>query len=280
MLHVIRHGRERGERMGIGRLLFPALLLAGVASCGLDESYTGLGKGAMPGDPLNPGESPAACAEDPECTCNCNCTGGPVADAESDGPTVIVDDLSDIAWRFDTLVLLGPFTGEVLGLLNDYFTTELEKKGLNVLLDVLSDDRETGELLLRIGAGEVSGEAYRFLDDGSEVGCTLDGDVFSTVKSAFLVFPNAALKPPQLPIRELELSGTVAVDGAAISAGKLTGALTVEEAAAITVLGLPLDQFLEQSDIPPDLDLDGDKTMDAWRFEFDFTASATSIKEP
>ncbi len=266
--------------MEFGRLLLAALLCVGVVACGIDETYTGLGKGALPGDPLNPREPAAACSSDPECTCNCNCTGGPAADVAEDVPLVVVDDLSGRSWRFDTLVLQGPFTGEVLGLLNDYFTKEIEKKGLNVLLDVLVDDRETGELTLRIGAGEVAGDAYRFLDDGSEVGCTLLGDSFSTVKPAFLVFPNAALKPPELPIRELKLDGTVAVDGSTLSQGKLIGALTVDEASGITVLGLPLDQFLEQSDIPPDLDLDEDGTKDAWEFRFDWTAAAITVKEP
>jgi len=263
--------------MGIARLLVSVLLVAGLASCGIDETYTGLGQGALPGDPLGQGEQPPVCTCEPEC--NCNCTGGPAADATEDVPLVVVDDLSARSWRFDSVILLGPFTGDVLGLLNDYFAKEVENKGLNVLLDVLLDDRLTGELSVRIGAGEVSGDGFAFLDAGSEVGCVLKGDHFDTDKSAFLVFPNAALKPPELPIRELKLSGVVAIDGGSIAEGKLIGALTVEEAADITVLGLALDQFLEQSDIPPDLDLDGDKTPDAWEFEFDWTATSTSIKE-
>ncbi|MBM4352655.1 MAG: hypothetical protein FJ109_02500 [Deltaproteobacteria bacterium] len=265
--------------MGIPRPLSVALPFLGLLACGIDETYTGLGKGALPGDPLNPKGQKVECTGTSDCTCNCNCAGGPAADAIEDVPLVEVADLSDRAYRFDSLVLNGPFTGEVLKLLNDYFASEVEKKGLNVLLDVLLDDRDTGELTLRIGAGEASGDSFAFQDDGSEVGCILEGDRFTTAKSAFLVFPNAALKPPELPIRELELSGRVAVDGSAIAEGKLVGALTVKEAAGITVLGLPLDKFLEQSDIPPDLDLDGDKTADAWEFEFEWTAQAATIQE-
>ena len=81
-----------------------------------------------------------------------------------------------------------------------------------------------------------------------------------------LIFPNALLDPPSLPITNLELAGRFDPDGESISDGALVGALTTEDARAISLLGADFVTFLAGLEVEPDLDLDGDGAFDAYRF--------------
>ncbi len=253
-------------------LLTLSLLLAFIPACGLDESYTGLGDGALPGDPLKPVEPSV------QCQVECECTGGSgPADTKPQGSDVVVADLADRGYRVDSLVLTGPMTGMIADQLNNYFSEQIEADGLNILFLVKEDDREAGTLVFRLGAGTAEDGEYTFVEDAGDLACQLDGDLFQSNEPSTLVIPNDALDPPTLPINELDVIGRFDLEGSAISEGQLAGALTQADADAIKILGLPLSSFLADSE--PDLDLDEDGTADAWLFEFDFTAVEAPVKE-
>ncbi len=244
------------------------------AACGIDETYTGLGDGALPGDPLNPTSQPAACEVE------CNCTGGAVpTDVQVQPSDVVVASLAGRAFRISELILVGPFEGLVADTLNNYFVEQIAIDGLNVLFQVQSDDRESGALIFQLGAGEVAGDGYKFIDEGAPLNCVLQGDLFQSSEPSKLVLPNAALDPPTLPVNELDVAGVVSEDGTALTQGSLVGALTMEDGEAIKILSLPLATFLADAEIEPDLDLDQDGTMDAWAFEFTFLATEATVEE-
>jgi hypothetical protein len=244
-----------------------AVLAVQLTACGIDETYTGLGDGALPGDPLNPIEQPAA-----------NCTEAAPSDVQVQPSDVVVATLAGRSYRISELTLVGPFEGLIADTLNNYFVEQIELNGLNVLLQVTSDDRESGELVFQLGAGDATEGGYAFVDAGEELKCVLQGDLFQSSEPSKLVLPNDSLDPPTLPVKELDVSGLVSVDGSALTQGSLVGALIMADGEAIKILGVPLATFLVDSEIPPDLDLDEDGTMDGWSFEFTFSALAASVE--
>lgn len=254
-------------------LIVLAAIAVQFAACGIDETYTGLGDGALPGDPLKPVEQPATCEVE------CNCTGGSPSDVLTPSDVVVVD-LEGRTYRVSELTLVGPFEGFIAEALNNYFLEQIEVDGLNVLFQVMSDDRESGALIFQLGAGEVAGDAYRFVDAGEELKCVLQGDLFQSVEPSKLVLPNDVLDPPTLPVNELAVSGLVSEDGTVLTEGSLVGALTMEDGQAIKIMTEPLAEFMTNAEIEPDLDLDDDGTMDAWAFEFTFSALEASVVPP
>ena len=65
------------------------LALGTITACDLDGTYTGLGDGALPGDPLNPWPMAATC----DCAGGGACPTADVATGEVDDGTLDVDDL-------------------------------------------------------------------------------------------------------------------------------------------------------------------------------------------
>lgn len=257
-------------------------LALGVLACGIEEFPTSLGRGAIPGDPLNPWPVPVEVS----CDVTCNCTGGgggadvPVQPPACDDVAFGVDDLSGRAWRFDALTLTAPIPpGLIADGLNDFFADEMEAGTLNVLLAVDADDRGTCALTGRLGSGEAAGGGHRFTGDPSPIALTLTNAGFETAEPSSLEFPNDLLTPPVLPLRDVALTGTFTADAGAIEAGTLTAVLTLEDARGITLMGTTFDVLLGSLDAPPDVDLDEDGTNDAWRFRGDFTAARTTLGE-
>ena len=257
----------------IANVLSLVFIFALAAGCGIDETYTGLGEGALPGDPLNPIDPVAECPDCP--SCNCNCGTGPVADVAPEvHGAMSVDDLAGFAWRFDSLAMTEPLTGDLGDGVNDYFSKEIEEGNLNVLLLVDKDDRETGELIMQIGAAEAKGAGYAFSADAGELVCNLAGQRFTTEEPSLLDFPNDLFTPPVLPIKHLKLTGILEADGSAIGEGELDGVLLEEDAKEITFMGQDFATFLETGmKIAKNADVDGDGTMDGWQFLFDFSAA-------
>ena len=270
---------RKGLLHGIASVFFVAGLVTTalmVQGCGLDETYTGTGVGALPGEPLNP--IPVEATIDGDAVCQCNCTGGGSGgDLIAQVNDVVVADLSGRGYRIDSLVVTGPFKGLVADTLNDYFTTEIEANGLNVLFLVTTDNRDEGIVIFTLGAGEVDGDGYKFLPDPGSLNCTLNGDLLATAEPTELFIPNAALDPAELPVSKLEVTARLDLEGTVFTKGKLVGALTAENAAATKILGVPLNDFLAQSDIEPDLDLDNNGSPESWKFTFDFTAVEESV---
>ena len=255
------------------QLAAAAVLAAGVLwGCGLDETHTGLGEGALPGDPLWP--------VDDQCEAvDCGCSpDARTSDADDiDYGQLAVEDLVGVGYRFDSLELTAPLTGVIGDGVNGYFAQNILNGLLNVLLLVSSDDRDSGELAMTVGAGDEAGEGYVFGSETSELLCTLRGRAFETDEPASLSFPADVFDPPELPISFLRLSGVIANDGSAIEGGVLTGALTEEDALEIMVFGSDFAAFMENMDIPMDMDTDGDGTNDAWRFVGSFTAAQVDV---
>lgn len=251
--------------LGLGLLL--------VAGCGIDDNYTGLGEGALPGDPLNPIEQ--------TCTCT-NCTGGGSTTVEDiqlpEGDTTLsVEDLTGMGYRFSELVLSAPFTDDTGDMLNDFFSDSFDNGTLNVLVKVTGDDREAGEVTLAVGPGLVEGTNYSFDGDASSLTCSLAGATFETTVSGVLQFPHEAFNPPYLPISFLRLSGVLSEDGTSIETGILEGALKVSDAENLTILGAPMVTFLENSSITPDYDSDENGSPDAYSFKGTFKAAMVTI---
>ena len=247
------------------------------AGCGIDEYYTGMGEGALPGEPLNPNTPVVSCDQDPVCVCQGGGGGG--GDTTGGDITIDVDDLSGFAYRFDSLTLTAPLDGFMADQINQYFAEEIEAGALNILFVVRTDDRDARQLVADIGPGDASGAGHAFSGDSSELVCNLAGDGFTTAESAVLIFPNGLLDPPELPLREMKLSGTFPSGATTLVDGLLDAALTTEDAAGMTVAGLDFTAMLEGLGILPDLDLDSDGTNDAWRFQGSFTAAETTLVE-
>jgi hypothetical protein len=245
-----------------------------LAGCGIDDNYTGLGKGALPGDPLNP------TVQKVECT---NCTGGGGGGGQdivlpSGDTSISVEDLTGKAYRFTALELSAPFKGETGGLLNGFFADAFKDNTLHILVQVVADDREAGTLELKVGPGEIDGDGYKFAGETSLVECTLAGATFETVVPGLLQFPHEAFTPPFLPVSFLKLSGVLSDDGSSIKPGILDGALMQSDAETIKIMGVAVKALLDMDGATPDLDTDDDGTKDAYRFVGVFDAVEVTIQ--
>ena len=242
-----------------------------VAGCGIEEYYTNMGDGALPGDPLNP-EVPTVTCDN--ATCECECGGGTVTPTCADPA---LDDMTGKAYRFDSIELGEPLVAAgVADMVNSMFLEDkVDSEELNVLLVVRTDDRDTGQLVMDIGAGEVSGDGYAFFDgSASETIGQICGTEIQTVERADLILPLDPLDPPELPLRNLAISGVVT--GSGITDGEMVGVLLKSDADATTVLSQSFSEFL--ADVPLDVDTDDDGTMDAWTFEGTFTAVEATVQ--
>jgi hypothetical protein len=258
-------------------LLLPLLLL--LAACGLDETYTGMGEGALPGDPLHPSTSQECNTDCP--ACECNCTGGGPADdvAGGDAGTLDVEDLTGAAWRIGEMTFTAPLTGLFGDELNGVIADEIAAGNINVILHVTGDDRESKVLGLEVGAAEAVGKEYSFSETPADMSCTLVGQQFTTDETGALTVPTDLMDPPALPINRLLLSGTISMDGASIAAGVIDGVLTGEDAALIKIAGVALGDMLVGLQVPPDLDLDDDGTPESWRFLGDWSAVQVDLAD-
>jgi hypothetical protein len=244
------------------RSILLAAIPVALASCILDEHYTGMGDKALPGDPLRPIYQDIVC------------TGG-------GGGTLNVSDLAGMAWRFDSLALTKP-----ISLLNDtFFTPEIDGGTLNVLLIATKDDRTAGTLDMTVGAADAVGGTYKLRGEGSPLPCTLEGAAFDTATPSVLSVPVELLTPPEMPLRALVLSGTFSSDGGAIQGGKLDAVLTGADAAAVKLGDQTLAEMLAGplAGVPPDLDLEPegapDGTKDSWTVTGTFTAKKVELAE-
>ena len=253
------------------------LALGFTTGCGLDDTYTGLGNGALPGDPLNPW--PLAVT--------CDCAGGgacPTADGttgEVDDGTLDVDDLTGLGWRFDAMVVTSPDLASFDGLLNGFFADSIANESLNVLLLALADDRDAGSLQLRVGAGTKDDDGYGMSSGAGTLDCALSGGRFATTEPIAFDFPNDVLTPPVLPLQQVTVTGLLDPDAASITEGELVGALSEADAEATKIANTMVmaDLLKDQVKAPMDVDLDGDGAPDAWRFVFTFTAAAATVSE-
>lgn len=247
-------------------------------ACGLDETYTSMGQGALPGDPLKP--IPVHAIVDIQL--DIQCVGPGQQDVAPEPTPMNVENLKGYAWRFSELKLTKPLTGVLGDSVNKFFTDDIAANKFNVLLRAETDDREAETLTFVVGpgtAGAAQGE-YSFAGTPSELGCLLYGGRFETESPSFLAFatPAGVLDPAELPIKDLELSGIITPDGQAIESGLLVGVMTLEDAKKIKALGMPFDAVLEDSGVLPDLDLDEDGTMDAYGFKGTFAATKVTVK--
>ena len=240
-----------------------------LAGCGLDEHYTGMGDRALPGDPLNPIKTDAVCqgtVTPPKSGCE------ELGDGKLD-----VADLASKAWRFDTVVLTAPLPAILADPVNVSLKDEIAADRLNVLLLADKDDRTAGTLDLRVGSGKAVTGGYSLDGPGNKAACALTGARFSTTSPTAMDLPISALEPPSLPLKSLKLCGLFSPDGTAIQKGYLEGALTEADARIVTVAGADIATLLVNSEVPMDLDSDGNGTKDAWAFKGTFTAVAVKL---
>lgn len=262
----------RGSRWALVALF----ALGFVPACGLDETYTGLGEGALKGDPLNPWPQAIVC----ECVGGGGCTASDTAGGDVDNGTLDVADLTGRGWRFDTLVETAPITtGIIRDQLNTYFVDNIASDVFNVLMLATADDRASGTLSFTVGAGTKGAGGYDLNAGAGTLACTLSGARFTTATPMKLTFPNAMLSPEVLPLQQVELTGLFSPDATSVTEGVLTGALSADDAAATKIGGAALGTLLKNLKYDMNLDLDDDGTNDAWRFVFTFTAAAATVSE-
>jgi hypothetical protein len=260
-----------------GNARFPMALAIAAAlaalSCGLDEHYTGMGAGALPGDKLYP--EPDAGGSGP-------CVLPDVQTGDVSLPPIDVADLGGKAYRFDTLVLGKPIPSSMSGLVNDTIVDQIAQQLINVLVVIDTDDRGAGTLAARLGTGPkpADGTTYAFGDAPQSIELAFDNPTFESTADATLSISVAlGTDPLVLPIQALRLSGTVASDGSSLQSGKLTGAVTEEDAAnvMIPVFGSLKDFLLTAQDPPiePDTTVGG---KPAWSFEATYTAASATVE--
>jgi hypothetical protein len=245
------------------------LVLLGALACGLDEQYTGMGQGALPGDPLYP-KDVIACGT-PAAT---DATNTP----DISGGTLSVADLNGYAWRFDSLVVTAPLQGMIASTVNGVISDKLGDDSINLLLVAGTDDRGAGTLAMTVGSATQSGTSWTLDGTGTSLPATLSGATFQTTTPGDLTIPLAGMFDPPatgLPIRQMKLTGRLAADASKIDPGALTGALTKADADVTKLGGTSLSDMLSQ--YPLNLDTDGDGTMDAWLFTGTFTAVEATL---
>lgn len=249
----------------------PVFWMAGclvVTGCGLVDDYpTGMGQGALPGDPLypKPDPGPSGCTVVPD-------PGG------GDVPDLAVADLSGRAWRFDALALGKPLTEDLLPLVNQVVSDQVSQQQLNLVLTVDRDDRESGSLEARVGTVTASGSAWAFAETPSVLALSLQKTRFSsTGDSALRISVALGTDTLTLPIQALRLQGTFSEDASTIGEGSLSGAITVEDAESVAIpLYGTLKNLMETNEVPPDRTV-GPEKKPAWSFEATFSASKVDL---
>lgn len=250
------------------RAMAALAMLAAVStiSCGIDEYYTGMGQGALPGEPLY---------RVPDVFIASGCGLAEAATAPMTNA-----DLVGTTFRFDSLALTKPLPESLSALVNPVVEEQIGTDIINVLLVVERDDRNAQEMTFRLGAGEPADGAYRLVGTPEPTEATMrDGRFDFTGTAEVAISVDLGTEKLLLPVKEVSLSAVIAPDGAMIGPGLLVGALTEADAEEVVILGMTLKEFLVGSDPPiqPDLDLDEDGTKDAWQFEGCFTAVPVTL---
>ncbi len=249
-----------------------AVLCAGaLATCGLDEHYTGMGTGALPGDPLYP---------QPDATVNCPpCQQQDVI--AGDLPQV-TDNLAGKAFRFDTLTLDKPLSADLAALVNPVVADQIGQELINLLLVVDTDDRDGGTLAARLGTGPkpAAAGAYAFGDAPKSISLAFANPAFqSAAETTLSITVEMGDDDLVLPVQALKLSGTISVDGTTITGGVLTGAITQEDGQKVAI---PLYETLENALLSQDPPIEPDTTVGpdakpAWSFRGTFTAVSATV---
>jgi hypothetical protein len=242
------------------------LMALTAASCGIDEYYTGMGQGALPGDPLYK-------APDVYVAGGCGLADAPTA-------PMTTPDLAGATFRFDSLALTKPLPDSLSAMVNPVIQDQMDQGIINVLLIVDRDDRNAQEMTFRLGAAEKVDETYRLTGEPAPTEAKmLDGRFDFTGVAEVVISVDLGTEKLLLPVKEVELSAILAPDGTQIGPGLLIGALTEADAETVVILGSTLKDFLTGSDpkILPDLDLDEDGVNDAWQFEGCFTATPVTL---
>lgn len=262
------------------------------SACGLDEYYTSVGEKAVAGQPLyEGGES----GQDIIVVCTCNCQGG--------GDEGLVGQ----SWVMDKFALGNPLNTFKTPV-NDFIRTEIGKGTINILMSVTADQTDTvaaaddasdvtdpldvtetvestGVRVLTIdfGVGTKGASSYSFTDAPATVMANLDSTGFfefnEGVERFVLSVPMQDAEPITIPILKVVLSGTISTDGGKIENGTLKGVVSVEDAQKTNVMIGTLYDILTLSEgVQPDVDMDGDGTMDGWVFEGTFASKTCTIE--
>ncbi len=267
---------DTASHRGVRRIILigaAVLLTVAAGSCGLEHSYTGMGDGALPGDPNFTSD---------ECVGHviCECVGGspgepPAEDCEESS----LPSLAGATFRFTALEIGRPLPELFEEPVNEFLADDLDSLQTNILLLVETDERETHELEGVLITGEPGGAPHRVAGVPSPISMRLCGVRLETTAGAELAIPvgEGVLEPAELPLTDINLSGEIVDDGGGIISGELAAVLTGEAAAAIRAMGQPLGALLENLQSPPDLDLDGDGEYDSWRASGSFEAFRVEI---
>ncbi len=216
------------------------------------------------------------------------CVVGTEATFGGCGSAVLVADplalpsLAGHAYRFDLLALSKPLPDNLVGLVNPVIADQIAAEQINLLLVIDADDRGAGTLSARLGTAsrrEQGVAGFRFDAQPESIEYTLvHGRIDSTRDASLSIAIAMGEEPMVLPVQALRLAGALSADASEVPVGRLTGAITVEDAANVNVpLYGTLKALLEQQDPPvqPDTQVGG---KDAWTLEACFTATTVTLQ--
>ena len=235
------------------RPLALVVLLVMVAACDTDEYYTGMGTGAIPGDPLYP--KPGA-----DATC------ATVQDTAVADTTLTVADLKGFGWKFDSLKLTTP--ADLGPLVQGTLDQSIGDGSLVILLVVDSDDRSSGKLTVRLGPGKASGDGFAFDPAPTTQQFTLTGAAMAS-DTPFDLKVKLGL---QLSLSKVAITAHLSASGDAISSGTLAAVYALKDAQADG------NDALIKAAADPDLDLDSDGVKESWTIDADFTAATAKVQ--
>jgi len=177
------------------------------------------------------------------------------------------------------LALDGLFSNFLADALNENLADQLSEGTLNLLVAVVEDDRLSGSLTIAIGNAAAIDGGFRFESEPDPVPGAWHGARFETAEPTGLSLTVHAFEPPVLPLKYLRIQGYFEPDGSVLRAGTLNGCLTQKDAQVTTIMGMSLDDFLQQTDgRVMDIDTDTDGTMDAYSMHACFTAEMITLR--
>lgn len=263
-------------------ILAVTALMAIPTGCGIDEYYTSLGTSALPGDHLyNDAVDGAA-----EGSCGLESTVAP--------SLLDLVDLTGKAFRFATLALTKPLPDELNSTVSSVIDPMIADGTFNLVVAIDADDRTGLTLDGRIGSAVKTDDTLALGDDAQTLAALWANATTARFDSTeegvpFVLFIDMGDESlnVSLPIENLRLSGILNDTGTDITAGQMNGALTMKAAQETLVMGMSIASFLDGSAplmaadpaVQPDLDMNGDGTLDAFSFQGCFTAKIVDLAD-
>lgn len=184
---------------------------------------------------------------------------------------------------FETLVLEYPDAEAMTMLLNDVWAADIAAGRLVFLYHLDAFEPATGGMVQSVGAGDEEEGTYAFSQAPQTAAAELDGCRFGATEETIITLDTPTTNIP-IPFVEATVHGTFTEGASAITDGRLFAAVRRTDVEALTfqVPGLgetALAPLFDAAEIPLEIDLDDDGTLDAYRVEGSYTARRLAPEE-